>query len=88
MQELIASAAGASTRVWKAASNCWVFGPVVIQPDRRVSTTSSISAWPMAGGENSRNSLRVVRGGSTGALDESIRPGSTLEASGSDSALG
>jgi hypothetical protein len=35
-----------------------VFGPVVIHPDLSVSTTSSISSEPIAGGENRRKSER------------------------------
>ena len=34
-------------------SNFFVFGPVVIQPDFKVSTTSSISSYKISGGENS-----------------------------------
>ena len=33
-------------------SNSFVFGPVVIQPDFKASTTSSISSSVMSGGEN------------------------------------
>ena len=32
-------------------SNNFVFGPVVIQPERRVSTTASIISWSIWGGE-------------------------------------
>jgi hypothetical protein len=32
-------------------SNCFVLGPVVIQPDRSASTTSSISSFVISGGE-------------------------------------
>jgi hypothetical protein len=33
----------------KASSNFLLFAPVVIQPERKVSTTSSISASPISG---------------------------------------
>ena len=33
-------------------SNCFVFGPVVIHPDFKASTTSLISSSPTSGGEN------------------------------------
>ena len=33
-------------------SNSFVFGPVVIQPDFKVSTTSSMTLWSILGGEN------------------------------------
>ena len=33
-------------------SNSFVFGPVVIQPDFKVSTTSSMTFWSILGGEN------------------------------------
>src|SRR5262249_58945145 len=59
VQEFSASAAGASTAAANSLSNCFVFGPVVIQSERRVSTTSAISSSPMLGGEKERNVFRM-----------------------------
>src|SRR6202171_3295023 len=57
--ELTASAAGAPTISAKDRSKDCTLGPVVIQPDRRVSTTSLISSSPIDGGENGREVLRA-----------------------------
>ena len=54
MHELTATAAGAETLAANSASNWATLGPVVIQSERRVSTTSAISSSPMSGGENER----------------------------------
>src|SRR5262245_5064618 len=43
----------------KALLNFSTFGPVVIQPERRVSTTSAISSSPSAGRAKGRNVLRI-----------------------------
>src|SRR5712692_8735824 len=59
VQELNASAAGADTKLAKSLSKRLALGPVVIQPERSVSTTSAISSSPMEGGEKGRNVLRV-----------------------------
>src|SRR5205823_10190942 len=40
-----------------------VLGPVVIQSERSVSTTSSISSWPTRGGAKGRNVARCRRVG-------------------------
>src|SRR5690348_622259 len=58
VHELSASAAGVPRYVANSVSKRLVFGPVVIQFERRVSTTSRISSSPMRGGANVRNSLR------------------------------
>jgi hypothetical protein len=49
--ELRQTTAGALQYDAKRFSNSFVFGPVVIQPDLSVSTTSSIIFWSMRGGE-------------------------------------
>ena len=54
VHELTATAAGAETAAANSASNWAALGPVVIQSERRVSTTSAISSSPMSGGENER----------------------------------
>ena len=54
VHELTATAAGAETLAANSASNWATLGPVVIQSERRVSTTSAISSSPMSGGENER----------------------------------
>ena len=58
-------------------------GPVVSQPDRRVSATASISASEIAGGWNERNSVRLeessgIRGEEAYALRGRVRPGDGL----------
>src|SRR5438105_9531504 len=58
VHEFSANAAGARTRPPKSDSKRLTFGPVLIQSERSVSTTSSISSTPKHGGENFRNSLR------------------------------
>src|SRR5215471_9712295 len=60
VHELSASAAGAPTDAANSLSKRAVFGPVVIQSDRNVSTISWISSSPRFGGENGtvRTSLR------------------------------
>ena len=60
VHELTASAEGAPTAAANCRSNSFVFGPVVIQSERRVSITSEISSSPMRGGENDNNSLRMI----------------------------
>src|SRR3989441_2255330 len=62
VQELSARAPGAPRAAANSVSNRLVFGPVVIQFERSVSTTSSISSAPMRGGEKARNSVRLARG--------------------------
>src|SRR6188508_3258392 len=62
VQELTPRAAGAPTRAANSDSNRWDLGPVVIQPDRRVSTTSEISSSPIDGGEKARKLLRANPG--------------------------
>jgi len=61
VQELSASVPGAPRYCENACSNCRVLGPVVIQGERSVATTSWISSSPMTGGEKGRNSRRMVR---------------------------
>ena len=46
-----AATRGAPMKAARSRSNCFVFGPVVIHPLFSVSTTSSISAWVISGGE-------------------------------------
>ena len=46
----------------KSSSNCLTLGPVVSQPERRVSTTAWISSSPISGMWNGRN--EVCKGGS------------------------
>src|SRR6266576_1013812 len=58
VHELSASAPGASRDAANSVSKRLVFGPVVIQSERSVSTTSRISSSPMTGGANGRNSVR------------------------------
>ena len=55
VQELTPRAPCAPTNSANLLSNCLTFGPVVIQFERRVSTTSEISCSPIAGGEKGRN---------------------------------
>src|ERR1700722_4821344 len=55
VQELTAKAAGASTNSMKSRSKRWTLGPVVIQSERSVSTTSAISSSPISGGEKGTN---------------------------------
>src|SRR5438876_3410279 len=56
--EFSARAPSAPTNRRKSSSNLAALGPVVIQPERRLSATSSISSCPIRGGENGKNSLR------------------------------
>src|SRR5947209_6510473 len=58
VHEFSASAPGASRYAANSVSKRWVFGPVVIQSERSVSTTSWISSSPMTGGAKGRNSVR------------------------------
>ena len=58
VHELSASAPGASSDAANSVSKRLVFGPVVIQSERSVSTTSRISSSPMTGGAKGRNSVR------------------------------
>src|SRR5690606_23047964 len=51
---------GAPTYAPNARSNSLVRGPVVIQSDRSAAVTSSISSWPIDGGENGRNVSRAI----------------------------
>src|SRR5690242_17315289 len=59
VHEFSAKAAGAPNRSANACSKRLTFGPVVIQSERRVSTTSAISSSPRSGGENGKNLLRI-----------------------------
>src|SRR6266568_4767710 len=73
VQELSASAPGAATYAANSVSNRRVLGPVVIQSERSVSTTSSISSCPTRGGAKGRNVARRRRaaagvGGGAGAV--------------------
>src|SRR3984893_15217259 len=61
VQELNARAAGAFTAAANSSSKRFTLGPVVIQSERKVSTTSAISSSLMQGGEQGRNSLRILR---------------------------
>ena len=56
VQELTATAYLAPKYSAALISNFSVLGPVVSQPEVRVSTTSRISASPTRGGEKGRNS--------------------------------
>jgi hypothetical protein len=47
--ELTATACCADTYTLNSCSNRWTLGPVVSQPERRVSTTSAISSSPIEG---------------------------------------
>src|SRR6266851_7793095 len=60
VQEFTAKAAGAFTAPANTRSKRFTFGPVVIQSDRRVSTTSAISSSPMHGGENGKKVFRIL----------------------------
>src|ERR1700683_2795406 len=69
VQELTAKASGAPMKAANSCSNRFTLGPVVIQSERNVSTTSAISSSPISGGENGKNVfltnnplLRFVRG--------------------------
>src|SRR5216117_2881027 len=66
VQELSASALGAPRCSAKSASKRFVLGPVVIQSERSVSTTSRISSSPKSGGEKGRNWLRRAGAGVAG----------------------
>src|SRR5712691_8487505 len=57
--ELTARACGAPTRSANSRSKRFVLGPVVNQPERRVSTTSSISACVICGTANGRKVVRA-----------------------------
>src|SRR5881275_58286 len=61
VQELSASAPGAATYAANSVSNRRVLGPVVIQSERSVSTTSSISSCPTSGGAKGRKLARRRR---------------------------
>src|ERR1051325_4369260 len=72
-QEWSPSAPGAPTYAANSLSNRRVLGPVVIQSERSVSTTSSISSCPTRGGAKGRNVARRRRaaagvGGGAGAV--------------------
>src|SRR3954452_23306119 len=54
VHELTATAAAAPIYEQNSFSNNFVLGPVVIQFERNVSTTASISSSDIAGGENER----------------------------------
>src|SRR5260370_4389811 len=56
--ELTARAYGAPIDSANSRSNRCVFGPVVSQPERKVSTTSSISACVICGTANGRKVVR------------------------------
>src|SRR3989441_9787864 len=58
VQELSASALGAPRCAANSASKRFVLGPVVIQSERSVSTTSRISSSPKSGGAKGRNAVR------------------------------
>src|SRR5437879_11355873 len=58
VQEFSASAAGAETAVANSASKRATLGPVVIQSERSVSTTSAISSSPITGAANGRYPFR------------------------------
>src|SRR5437899_6380588 len=66
VQELSASACFAPTAEANSRSNCFVFGPVVSQPERSASVTSRISSSSMSGRANGRNVSRSL--GAGGAL--------------------
>src|SRR5256884_1188966 len=63
VQELSASAPGAARYAANSVSNRRVLGPVVIQSERSVSTTSSISSCPTSGGAKGRKLARRRRAG-------------------------
>ena len=69
--ELTASAAGAPMNAANSCSNRLTFGPVVIQSDRKVSMTSSISSSPSKGGENGRNVFRGINESLSGQFEHS-----------------
>src|SRR5207247_6393120 len=81
VQELSARAPGAPRAAANSVSNRLVFGPVVIQFERSVSTTSSISSAPMRGGEKARNSVRLARGEVT-VIGRLLGPGAGETAAG------
>src|SRR5258708_2172793 len=60
VQELNARAAGASTAAANSSSKRFTLGPVVIQSERSVSTTSAISSSLIQGGEKGRYSFRIL----------------------------
>src|SRR2546425_11043548 len=70
VQELSASALGAPRCAAKSASKRFVLGPVVIQSERSVSTTSRISSSPKSGGAKGGNAVlregAAVAGGAGG----------------------
>src|SRR5438270_4538216 len=68
--ELTARAYGVPMRSANSRSNRFVLGPVVSQPLRRVSTTSSISACVICGRANGRN---VARGSPLLLLSRAMR---------------
>src|SRR5579859_5719390 len=60
VQELKARAADACTVAANFSSKRFTLGPVVIQSERKVSTTSAISSSLMHGGESGKNVLRIL----------------------------
>src|SRR5690348_5917792 len=60
VQELSATTPGAWRAAFSFASNCLVFGPVVIQSEFRVSGTSLRSSSPMDGGLNDKNRSLMI----------------------------
>ena len=59
-QELWRAAAETALEAAKSRSKRCVFGPVVSHPERRVSTTSAISASPIDGSANGRKVSRMA----------------------------
>src|SRR5207249_7751516 len=75
VQELSASALGAPRCSANSPSKRFVLGPVVIQSERSVSTTSRISSSPKSGGEKGRNWLRRAGAGMAGIAGGLTRGG-------------
>src|SRR5438309_11283809 len=77
VQELSASAPGAPRYAANSCSNRFAFGPVVIQVDRSVSTTSWISSSPIGGVANGRKSRSgaVTWGGAVGTSETDVGSG-------------
>src|ERR1039458_3199842 len=59
VHEFTAIACFTPTYVANSCSKRLTFGPVVIQPDRRLSVTSAISSSPINGRQYGRNELRI-----------------------------
>src|SRR5262249_38517728 len=68
VHEFVATACSQPTYSANSCSKRLVFGPVPSQPERSVSTTSSISSSPIAGAPNTIGSISAGRGDGLSAV--------------------